>query len=153
MLEITQSTVAICQERIDHTEELTPQVDFKANVQLYTIKALHEVSCYWGPEKEEWPRVRESFLGAGAKELEDGGEFCLLPHTHGHFPATGNKNYHVRTVSQLIWKTMKNGQGYGGRGDHVREMNIENKQQQNQHGEAHANGRFVIVTTWSSTCS
>lgn len=70
--------------------------------------------------------------------------FC---HTHGHFSATGNKNYHVRTVSQLIWKTIKNGQGYGGRGDHVREMNIENKQQQNQHGEAHAKGRFVIVTT------
>lgn len=36
--------------------------------------------------------------------------FC---HTHRHFPATGNKNYHVRT--QLIWKAIKNGQGYRGK--------------------------------------
>lgn len=70
--------------------------------------------------------------------------FC---HTHGHFPAMGNKNYHVGTMSQLIWKTIKNGQGYGGRGDRVREMNIKSKQRQNQRGEGHAKGRFVTVTT------
>lgn len=51
--------------------------------------------------------------GAGAKALEDGWEFCLLPHTQGHFPAMGNKNYHFRTMPQLIWKTIKNAQGYG----------------------------------------
>lgn len=36
--------------------------------------------------------------------------FC---HTQGHFPAMGNKNYHFRTMPQLIWKTIKNAQGYG----------------------------------------
>lgn len=53
MLGITQNTVATCQELTDRTEELTPRVEFKANVQLDTSKALHDISCFWGPEKEE----------------------------------------------------------------------------------------------------
>lgn len=49
-------------------------------------------------------------------------------------------------MSQLIWKAIKNGQDIGGR-EIVEEMNTKNKQQQNQRGEAHANGRLVIVAT------
>lgn len=39
------------------------------------------------------------------------------------------------------------GRATGGKGDRVREMDTENKQRQNQRGEGHAKGRFVIVTT------
>lgn len=53
MLGITQNTVATCQELTDRTEELIPRVEFKANVQLDTIKTRQDISCYWGPEKEE----------------------------------------------------------------------------------------------------
>lgn len=154
MLGITRNTVATCQERTDRTEEVIPRVELKANVQLDTIKALHDISCYWGPERvtsSQWKKKKVSW------ELEqrcwkmDGN--CVFCHTHEHFPAMGNKNYHVGTISQLIWKTIKNGQGYGGRGDCVREINTENGQQQNQRGKAHPNGRFVIVTKTIEKCN
>lgn len=80
MLGITQDTVATCHELIDHTEELTPRMEFKANVQLYAVKT-YMILAATGDQKKESEHESVKFPGTGAKALEDRLDFGLLPHT------------------------------------------------------------------------
>lgn len=57
---------------MDPTEELTPRMEFKANMQLYTIKTYTTLAATADQKKESGHESVKVSWETGAKALEDG---------------------------------------------------------------------------------